>query len=76
MKRYAKIINEETKACEVGLGTNFAFYKSIGMTQQDVEQSWTGEWYIEGYAPSKPQPTIKQQVTELENQYNKIYQKK
>ena len=26
-KKYAKITNEETKACEVGLGTNSAFYQ-------------------------------------------------
>ena len=39
MKKYAKIINEETKACEVGLGTNSAFYQSIGMTEMEVEAS-------------------------------------
>lgn len=55
MYKYAKIINEETKACEVGLGTNAEFYKSIGMTEQEVEQAWNGAWYLAGYAPEKPQ---------------------
>ena len=57
MKRYAKIINEETKACEVGLGTNSSFYQSIGMTEMEVEQAYDGSWYVLGYAPVKPEPT-------------------
>lgn len=55
---YAKIINEETKACEVGIGTNIDFYKSIGMSEMDVEQGYDGNWYIKGYAPEKPQSVI------------------
>ena len=54
MKKYAKIINEETKQCEVGLGTNSAFYQSIGMTEMEVEQAYNGSWYLQGYAPEKP----------------------
>lgn len=57
MKKYAKIINEETKACNVGLGTNSKFYKSIGMTEMEVEEAYNGSWYVEGYAPEKPIPT-------------------
>lgn len=67
MIKYAKIINEETKECEVGLGTNSAFYQSIGMTEQDVEQSYNGSWYIKGYAPEKPQSEINQErINELQ----------
>ena len=70
MKKYAKIINEETKLCEVGLGTNSAFYKSIGMTEMKVEQAYDGAWYLSGYAPAKPEPTeeeIKQaRISELQ----------
>lgn len=54
---YAKIINEETKQCEVGVGTNAEFYKSIGMTEMDVEQAYDGSWYVAGFAPVKPEPT-------------------
>ena len=54
MKKYAKIINKETKQCEIGIGTNIEFYKSIGMSEMDVEQSSTGEWYLAGYIPIKP----------------------
>lgn len=58
---YAKIINEETKACEVGLGTNANFYQSIGMIEQEVEQGFNGQWYLLGYAPEKPLDELKQE---------------
>nr|DAT73320.1 MAG TPA: hypothetical protein [Caudoviricetes sp.] len=64
--KYAKVINEETKLCEVGIGTNETFYKSLGFTKQEVEQSYTGEWYLKGYAPSKPEPTTAEKVQVLE----------
>ena len=53
---YAKIINENTKQCEVGTGTNVKFYKSIGMTEMDVEQAYNGQWYVKGQAPVQPEP--------------------
>lgn len=55
MIKYAKIVNDETKACDVGTGTNAEFYKSLGMTEMDVEQAYNGQWYLAGYAPAKPQ---------------------
>lgn len=54
MLKYAKITNEETKQCEVGVGTNAEFYKSIGMTEMEVEQAYTGDWYVKGFAPEEP----------------------
>ena len=54
---YAKVINQETKQCDVGDGTNVEFYKSLGMTDQEVEQAYDGSWYLKGYAPVKPAPT-------------------
>ena len=58
MLKYAKIINEETKKCSVGTGTNVEFYKSIGMTEIDVEQAYDGSWYVAGYCPT---PTKEEQ---------------
>lgn len=69
MIKFAKVINEETKECEVGLGTNTEFYKSLGMEEQDVEQSYLGAWYLVGYAPIKPQPTLEEQLIQLEQEY-------
>jgi len=55
MKKYAKIINNITKQCDVGLGTNDAYYQSIGMTEMEVEQAYNGAWYGMGYAPREPE---------------------
>lgn len=57
MKKYAKIINQETQECSVGIGSNTDFYESIGMEEKEVEQAYNGKWYIEGYAPEKPEAT-------------------
>lgn len=66
MKKYAKIENEETKICSVGLGTDTEFYQSLGMSEMDVEQAYNGDWYITGYAPEKPQDLIiREEITEL-----------
>lgn len=59
MLKYVKVINEKTKLCEVGLGTNVSFYQSIGMTEQEVEQGFDGAWYLKGYAPEKPLDELK-----------------
>ncbi len=53
MLKYAIIKEEETKRCDVGLGENKEYYQSIGMTEQDVEQSYNGNWYLVGYAPQE-----------------------
>ena len=62
MLKYAKVVNEETKLCEVGIGTNAEFYQSIGMTEMDVEQAYDGSWYVEGYAPEKPVEVMQREV--------------
>ena len=66
MIKYAKVINEETGLCEVGLGTNTQFYQSIGMTEMDVEQAYNGSWYVKGFAPVAPEPTVEEKVSKLE----------
>lgn len=66
---YAKIINQETKQCEVGFGTNTEFYRSIGMTEMEVEQAYNGEWYLQGYCPSKPELTY---AEKRQNEYPDI----
>ena len=77
MKKYSKIINEETKQCEVGLGTNEIFYQSIGMVEMDVEQAYNGNWYVLGYAPVQPESTYIQKRLEeyppISDQLDMIY---
>lgn len=71
MLKYAKITNEETKQCDVGIGTNTEFYKSIGMTEMDVEQAYNGSWYVAGYAP---QPSVEYQNEQIRQQRKSRYE--
>lgn len=71
MIKYAKIINHETKQCDVGTGTNAEFYKSIGMNEMDVEQAYNGQWYLSGYAPEKPAPTTEEILKQYEDAVQK-----
>lgn len=61
MIKYAKVVDENTKQCEVGAGTNNTFYRKIGMKKLDVEQcSWNGKWYLTGHIPPEPEDYKKQ----------------
>ena len=54
MIKYAKVVNKETGLCEVGVGTNIDFYKSIGMIELDVQQSdIDNNWYLTEKCPMK-----------------------
>ena len=71
MIKYAKIINEETGLCEVGLGTNSSFYQSIGMTQLDVQQSdIDNAWYLTELCPMK---TDEQKELEEKERIQELY---
>lgn len=70
MLKYAKITNEETGLCEVGLGTNVDFYKSVGMSLQDVEQSEKDNlWYLTEkcphYTPEEKEEIVKEKISHL-----------
>ena len=71
MIKYAIILNQETKMCDVGTGTDIEYYKSIGMTEMDVEEAYNGNWYVAGYAPEKPAPTEEEQRQKREEAYTK-----
>ena len=77
MLKYAKIENENTKQVSVGLGTNVDFYKSIGMTQMEVEKAYNSKWYLMGYAPKCPEPTYAEkrqsEYPPIEEQLDMIY---
>lgn len=68
MRKFAKIENEETKEVSIGVGTNTKFYKSIGMTEMDVEQAYNGQWYVKGYAPEEPETEKQARVRGIRNQ--------
>ena len=69
MLKYAKIVNKDTKLCEVGTGTNVEFYTRIGMKPMAVEQAYDGQWYLKGYAPEKPIEQCEAEVRAVRNQY-------
>lgn len=71
MKKLVKNINEQTKQCnEVAFGIDTVWYLSQGYTEQDVDLSYNGNWYLLGYAPEKPTPTH-DEISEARKQYRK-----
>lgn len=73
MKRYTIIINEKTKAVAIGEGTDTEFYKSIGMTEMEVEVGSDGGMYIKGYAPKQ---TVEQYNAEMDRLRELEYREK
>ena len=69
----AKIINDETKAVTVALGSDTKYFVSQGFTEMDVEQAYNGNWYLKGYAPEKPQEIKEQEVRAVREQYFSEY---
>lgn len=54
MKKYVRIDEKTGRCLDIGEGSDIQFYKSIGFTEQEVEQSDVdGNWYLKGYAPMK-----------------------
>ena len=52
MIKYAKVVNETKGLCNVGVGSDLDFYKSIGMVELDVEQSEKDNlWYLADKCP-------------------------
>lgn len=64
MLKYAIVINEETKECEVGLGDDVSYYQSLGMTEQEVELSYNGSYYLKGYEPTQSVEEQNEQITQ------------
>ena len=62
MQKYAKVVNEETGACIVGLGDAAEYYEAQEMTLLDVEQATDGGWYLAGKVPA---PSAEYQAQQL-----------
>ncbi len=58
-KQYAKIIDDQTKELQIGVGCDVAYYLEIGMEYMETELAHNGKWYLKGYAPKEPQPEPK-----------------
>ena len=57
-RKYAKIINNKTREVQIGVGCSDEYYVEIGMEIMNVEQAYNGKWYVAGYAPVQPEPTV------------------
>lgn len=66
MKKYAIFENKEIKQVNIVEGKLISLLHAELM---DVEQAYNGNWYLVGYAPKKPQPTVEEKLAELENKY-------
>ena len=63
MKLYTKIINKDTKECLI---INQIEAKKQGLQEMEVEFSYGGKAYLEGYAPQKPLEELKEEkISEL-----------
>ena len=51
MKKYAKIINDETKAVCVFTGSDLNWAKQNGFCEYEIEQDIKGNFYLNGFAP-------------------------
>lgn len=58
-KQYAKIIDDQTKELQIGVGCDVAYYLEIGMEYMETELAYNGKWYLKGYAPQEPVPAPK-----------------
>lgn len=72
MLKWAKVEDETTGICSVGIGTNELFYQSIGMTQLDVEQAYDGNWYLADKVPVQPEVPLEQLKEEKLNKLKEI----
>jgi hypothetical protein len=69
MLKYCQILNEETGLVSIAAGTNEEYYKSIGMTKENVEQSdVNGLWYLRDKCPHKPEVQKLQEAKEAKYQ--------
>ena len=65
-KHWAKIIDDEKKLVEVGLGDDSKYYETNGFTKMEVAEGSDGRWYVKGYEPGHSIPSSKQKrINEL-----------
>ena len=77
MMKLIKVIDEQTKKCEVALNENpdeetLAYYTEQGFVEGDWEKGYDGLIYVKGYAPAKPQNIINaERIAELQDYLDK-----
>lgn len=71
-KMWATVIDDKTKKCKVGIGTDEELYKKLGMRMIEVDQALDGNYYIKGYAPTTLYvPETQKQIEKLKKELEK-----
>lgn len=77
MQALIKDIDTDKKLLDFRLidGTeDLEYFNANGYTEkQEVEQCYTGDWYVKGYAPEEPEDDKKQKVRSIRNEYLQYY---
>ena len=69
--KYGEIVNHESGLCNVGIGDDIAFYKSIGFVELDVQQSdKDGFWYLTEKCPTLTEN--EKRIILIDEELNKI----
>lgn len=76
MIKWAKVCNQETGGCIVGIGTDDEYYRNHGYEQLDVEEAYFGGWYLAGKAPLQPLAELKEKLYHRLWENYKFYQEK
>lgn len=64
MKKYCKVVNDETKQVIVGIGDNVDYYKSIGFIEQEVIEV-NNIYYLDGYEPKPDMSELKKEKKDI-----------
>ena len=69
--KYGEIVNSETGLCNVGLGDDIEYYKSIGFVELNVQQSEIDNfWYLEEKCPKRTE--AQKRILEIEDEKQAI----
>ena len=72
IRMYCKVIDDITKRVDVGIGSDYKYYESLGYKLDYVEEGINGCWYLKGYAPQvKPEDWKEKRIEELKKELAK-----
>lgn len=71
MTVYVEKLTDEKKL--IGVTKSSKIAKELGFKysfdEEDIEQAYDGGWYLEGYAPAKPEEVLAEEKRAIRNQY-------
>lgn len=73
--RLIKGIDENKKVYEIFEGTDLEWAIRQGFEEMEVEEAYNGDWYLQGYAPEPPAPTIDEQNEVIRQTRQQLFEK-